>query len=86
MSIVIKAQGEAQSAKLVGDAIKDNPGFLQLRRIDAAREIASTVARSQNKLFLNTEALLLDLAGANPDKLKESIGSNDNSSKRSFRR
>ncbi|CAM9636353.1 unnamed protein product, partial [Ectocarpus sp. 4 AP-2014] len=45
MSIVIKAQGEAQSAKLVGDAIKDNPGFIQLRRIDAARDIASTVAR-----------------------------------------
>lgn len=62
MSIVIKAQGEAQSAKLVGDAIKDNPGFIQLRRIDAARDIATTVARSQNKLFLNTEALLLDLA------------------------
>lgn len=62
MSIVIKAQGEAQSAKLVGDAIKDNPGFIKLRRIDAARDIATTVARSQNKLFLNTEALLLDLA------------------------
>lgn len=45
MSIVIKAQGEAQSAKLVGEAIKDNPGFIQLRRIDAARDIATTVAR-----------------------------------------
>lgn len=45
MSIVIKAEGEAQSAKLVGEAIKDNPGFIQLRRIDAARDIASTVAR-----------------------------------------
>ncbi|CAN0562893.1 unnamed protein product, partial [Ectocarpus sp. 12 AP-2014] len=48
MSIVIKAQGEAQSAKLVGDAIKDNPGFIQLRRIDAARDIASTVARYEH--------------------------------------
>lgn len=45
MSIVIKAEGEAQSAKLVGDAIKDNPGFIQLRRIDAARDIATTVSR-----------------------------------------
>lgn len=67
MSIVIKAQGEAQSAKLVGDAIKDNPGFIQLRRIDAARDIAATVSRSQNKLFLNTEALLLDLANKDGD-------------------
>ncbi|CAM9154668.1 unnamed protein product, partial [Ectocarpus sp. 12 AP-2014] len=48
MSIVIKAQGEAQSAKLVGEAIKDNPGFIQLRRIDAARDIASTVARYEH--------------------------------------
>ncbi|CAN0561681.1 unnamed protein product, partial [Ectocarpus sp. 12 AP-2014] len=50
MSIVIKAQGEAQSAKLVGEAIKDNPGFIQLRRIDAARDIASTVARYERSL------------------------------------
>lgn len=63
MSIVIKAQGEAESAKLVGNAIKDNPGFIQLRRIDAAREIASTVARSNNKLFLDTDSLLMDLGG-----------------------
>lgn len=49
MSIVIKAEGEAQSAKLVGEAIKDNPGFIQLRRIDAARDIASTVSRYENK-------------------------------------
>ena len=63
MSIVIKAEGEAESAKLVGNAIKDNPGFIQLRRIDAAREIAATVAKSNNKLFLDTDSLLMDLGG-----------------------
>lgn len=82
MSIVIKAQGEAQSAKLVGDAIKDNPGFIQLRRIDAAREIATTVARSQNKLFLNTESLLLDLAGKEGDT---SMSGGSNKAKSSWR-
>ncbi|CAN0095137.1 unnamed protein product [Pylaiella littoralis] len=76
MSIVIKAEGEAQSAKLVGDAIKDNPGFIQLRRIDAARDIATTVSRSNNKLFLNTDSLLLDLGGGQSDAgIKSSIGS-----------
>eukprot|EP00903_Cladosiphon_okamuranus_P015066 g13938.t1 len=75
MSIVIKAEGEAQSAKLVGQAIKDNPGFIQLRRIDAARDIASTVARSQNKLFLNTDSLLLDLVSGQGDAgIKSSMG------------
>lgn len=75
MSIVIKAEGEAQSAKLVGEAIKDNPGFIQLRRIDAARDIAATVARSNNKLFLNTDSLLLDLVGGQGDTtIKSSMG------------
>lgn len=59
MSIVIKAQGEAQSAKLVGEAIKDNPGFIQLRRIDAARDIASTVARYEVRgSFMEIQFLL----------------------------
>ena len=42
-SMVIKAEGEAKSAKLIGDAIRDNPGFIQLRKLEAAREIASTL-------------------------------------------
>ncbi|CAM9683061.1 unnamed protein product [Discosporangium mesarthrocarpum] len=67
MSIVIKAQGEAQSAKLVGDAIKDNPGFIKLRRIDAAKDIANMVSRSNNKLFLNTDSLLINLEAVNDD-------------------
>ncbi|CAM9154255.1 unnamed protein product, partial [Chrysoparadoxa australica] len=58
LSIVIKAQGEAQSASLIGKAIKDNPGFLQLRRIDAARDIANIISKSPNKLFLNTGEMI----------------------------
>ncbi|KAG5188128.1 prohibitin-2-like protein [Tribonema minus] len=61
MSIVLKAKGEAESAALIGKAIKDNPGFLQLRRIDAAREIATTVSKGTNRLYLDTKALMLDL-------------------------
>jgi len=60
-SIVIKAQGEAKSAELVGKAIAQNPGFIELRRIDAARSIARTIGGSQNKAFLSADALLLDL-------------------------
>eukprot|EP01039_Chlorochromonas_danica_P012528 gene12528-14353_t len=37
-SIVIRAQGEAQSATLIGNAINKNPAFLSLRRIEASRE------------------------------------------------
>jgi prohibitin 2 len=62
-SIVLKAQGEAQAAKLVGKAIKDNPGFIQLRKIDAARDIAHIIAKSQNKIFLNADSLLMNMLG-----------------------
>jgi prohibitin 2 len=60
-SIVIKAQGEAKAAEMVGNAIKNNPGFVQLRRLDTAKEIATTISRSSNRVFLNADSLLLNL-------------------------
>jgi len=60
-STVIKAQGEAKSAQLIGDAIRDNPGYIQLRRLDAARDIAGTIAKSSNKVYLDGESLLLNV-------------------------
>eukprot|EP00245_Coleochaete_scutata_P008760 TRINITY_DN2734_c0_g1_i1.p1 TRINITY_DN2734_c0_g1~~TRINITY_DN2734_c0_g1_i1.p1 ORF type:complete len:295 (+),score=52.05 TRINITY_DN2734_c0_g1_i1:77-961(+) len=60
-SAVIRAQGEAKSAQLIGEAIATNPAFITLRRIEAAREIATTVANSNNRVFLNSESLLLNL-------------------------
>ncbi|KAK9845946.1 hypothetical protein WJX81_006637 [Elliptochloris bilobata] len=58
---IIRAQGEAQSAKLIGEAIQSNPAFLTLRKIEAAREIAGTIANSNNRVFLNSDSLLLNL-------------------------
>ena len=60
-SIIIKAQGEAKSAELIGKAIAENPGFVELRRIDAAREVSNIVARGQNRAFLSAEGLMLGL-------------------------
>jgi len=59
--IIVKAQGEAKSAKMVGDAIKGSPGFLELRRLEAAREIAHTISDSSNRVFLNSDSLLLNV-------------------------
>jgi len=42
-SIVIRAEGEAQSAQLIGNAIKNNPAFLQLRRIEASRDVSNAL-------------------------------------------
>lgn len=60
-SIIIKAQGKAQSAQLISSGMKDDPGFIELRRFDAAKEIAATMARSRNRVFLNADSLLLNL-------------------------
>ena len=62
-TIVVKAEGEARSAELIGGAINKNPAFLQLRRIDAAREVASTVQGMQGKVYLDADNLLLNHLG-----------------------
>ena len=58
-------QGEATSAKLIGQAIANNPAFITLRKIEAAREIASTISNSANKVYLNSDDLLLNLQEMN---------------------
>ena len=63
-SMIIKAEGEAKAAQLIGDAIKDNPGFIQLRKLEAARDIASTVSKSSNRVFLGADSLLLNVTDA----------------------
>ncbi|KER20209.1 hypothetical protein T265_15371, partial [Opisthorchis viverrini] len=42
---IVTADGEAQAAKLIGDALSANPGYLKLRKIKAATQIARTEAR-----------------------------------------
>lgn len=72
-TIITKARGEAESAELIGTAVRRNPGFMKLRRIDAAKEIADTVAASGNKVYLNADSLLLNLLGEADDKLEKGV-------------
>lgn len=64
-SAIVRAQGEAQSARLIGQAIQQNPAFLTLRKIEAARDVAATIANSANRVFLNADSLLLNLGDTN---------------------
>ncbi|CAH8652580.1 unnamed protein product [Heterobilharzia americana] len=59
---IVTAEGEAQAAKLIGDALAQNPGYLKLRKIKAATQIARTVAQSQNRAFLQSGSLILNVA------------------------
>lgn len=60
-SIVISAQGEAKAAEMISKAIDGKAGFVELRKIERAREIAQMVSRSNNKIYLDADTLLLNL-------------------------
>jgi len=62
-SIIVRAQGEARAAELIGEALRSNKGFLQLRRLEAARDIANLLSTSGNRLMLDSQSLLLNVAG-----------------------
>ncbi|BFG27059.1 prohibitin-3 mitochondrial [Prunus yedoensis var. nudiflora] len=50
---IIRAQGESEAAKLISDATASaGLGLIELRRIEASREVAATLARSPNVSYL----------------------------------
>jgi hypothetical protein len=59
-SIIVRAQGEARSAELIGEAMRNNKGFLQLRKLEAARDIATLLSVSGNRVMLDSQSLLLN--------------------------
>jgi len=60
-STIVRAEGEAKAAELIGQAVKKSPAYIQLRRIDAAKDIAHTISQSGNRLYLDGSMLLLNL-------------------------
>eukprot|EP00238_Polyblepharides_amylifera_P014904 CAMPEP_0196579168 /NCGR_PEP_ID=MMETSP1081-20130531/17994_1 /TAXON_ID=36882 /ORGANISM="Pyramimonas amylifera, Strain CCMP720" /LENGTH=280 /DNA_ID=CAMNT_0041898643 /DNA_START=95 /DNA_END=937 /DNA_ORIENTATION=- len=57
---VIKAEGESEAAQLISDATKAaGSGLIELRRIEAAREIAQNLARSRNVAYLPSQSNML---------------------------
>ncbi len=59
---VVRAQGEARSAELVGDAIKKSRSYVDLREFDNAKNIASILQSSNNKVYLDTQGLGLNIS------------------------
>ena len=66
----MRAQGEARSAELIGDAIKKSRSYVDLRRIENARNIAQILQESggKNKLYLDAGGLGLNVQEAYEDK------------------
>lgn len=72
-SAIVRAEGEAKAAELIGKAIMKNPGFLALRKIENAREIANTLANAKNRVFLNADTLLLNVQEGGPTASEEAV-------------
>lgn len=63
LAAVIKAEGESEAARLISEATKAHgSGMIELRRVEAAKEIAGTLAKGRNVVYLpNTGNMLLNL-------------------------
>lgn len=64
---IIKAEGESEAAKLVSDSLEQSPALVELRRIEAAKDIADTLSRSRNVTYLPSSGqnLLLSVGASN---------------------
>merc|ERR1719361_1664655 len=58
---IVQAEGETAAARMLGEAISQNPGYLKLRKLAAAQKISGTVAASQTRVYLNAGSLLLNI-------------------------
>jgi len=70
---IVQAEGEAESAKLIGHAIVNNPGYLKLRKLKASQNIAKIIANSNNRAFLNSQSLMLDITDSKFDKATDDL-------------
>jgi len=62
---VIRSEGEAEAAKMISEALREHGmGLIEVRRIDAAKDIAESLAKSPNVMYLpNGQSMLLNMAG-----------------------
>merc|ERR1711948_74342 len=65
---VVRSEGEAEAAKMISEALKEHgSGLIEVRRIDAAKEIAESLAKSPNVMYLPAgQQMLLNMAGGRP--------------------
>merc|ERR1712032_1690323 len=62
---VIRSEGEAEAAKMISEALREHgSGLIEVRRIDAAKDIAESLSKSANVMYLpNGQQMLLNVGG-----------------------
>jgi len=60
---IIRAEGESEAARLISEATRlSGPAFMDLRKIEAARDIAETLSKGRGVVYLpNSGNMLLGL-------------------------
>lgn len=59
---IIRAEGESEAALLISKALASHgSGLVEVRRIDAARDIATALARARNVTYLPNSNMLLNM-------------------------
>eukprot|EP00298_Acanthocystis_sp_HF-20_P006131 c16080_g1_i1.p1 GENE.c16080_g1_i1~~c16080_g1_i1.p1 ORF type:complete len:269 (-),score=116.29 c16080_g1_i1:36-842(-) len=56
---IIRAEGDAEYARMMQEATKANPSFVELRQVEATKEIISKLAKSPNVTFLPNQTNVL---------------------------
>ena len=65
---IVKAEGEGEAAMMLGKAVESHPGYLKLRRLKTAQEIARVISQSQNRAYLDASSLMLNLTDVGREK------------------
>jgi len=64
LATILRAEGEAEAGRLISEATSYSSAYVELKRIEAAIEIARTLSKSNKILFLpSSNSLLLNLGG-----------------------
>merc|ERR1712014_197484 len=65
---VVRSEGEAEAARMISEALKQHgSGLIEVRRIDAAKDIADSLSKSPNVMYLpDGQQMLLNMAGGRP--------------------
>jgi prohibitin 1 len=59
LAAIIKAEGESEAAYLIAKALRGGPGLIEVRKIQATKEIAQLLSTSGNVSYLPTNVSML---------------------------
>ena len=68
---MVKAQGDVRAAELYGKQLKKSSAFIDIKRIEAAREIAKNLGRTTNRVYLDADSLLLNITAGYDENLEK---------------